>query len=78
MKMNSRERVLTSINHKEPDKVPIDLGGTPVTGISAIAYYNLKRHLGISSGQVKVYDLMQQLAIPEDRILAIADFSEEA
>ena len=67
--MNSRERILASISHKEPDRVPIDLGGTPVTGISAIAYYNLKQHLGINSGQVKVYDLMQQLAIPEKYIL---------
>ncbi|MFX1569130.1 MAG: uroporphyrinogen decarboxylase family protein [Promethearchaeota archaeon] len=67
--MKSRECVLASINHKEPDRVPIDLGGTPVTGISAIAYYNLKQHLGINSGHVKVYDLMQQLAIPEKNIL---------
>ncbi|MFW9902174.1 MAG: methyltransferase, partial [Candidatus Thorarchaeota archaeon] len=67
--MNSRERVLTSICHKEPDRVPIDLGGTPVSGISAIAYYNLKQHLRINSGTIRVYDLMQQLAIPEQNVL---------
>ena len=67
--MNSRERVLASINHKEPDRVPIDLGGTPVTSISAIAYYNLKKYLKMNSGQIRVYDLMQQLAIPEQNIL---------
>jgi len=67
--MNSRERVLASINHKEPDRVPIDLGGFSVTGISAIAYHNLKEYLGITSGHIKVYDLMQQLAQPEDIVL---------
>ena len=67
--MNSRERVLASINHKEPDRVPIDLGGFPVTGISAIAYHNLKEYLGIKAGHVRVYDLMQQLALPEEMVL---------
>jgi len=57
--MNSRERVITSINHKEPDRVPIDLGSFPVTGISAIAYSNLKKYLGINSGHIRVYDIMQ-------------------
>ncbi|MCE5207554.1 MAG: hypothetical protein LLG42_04500 [Chloroflexi bacterium] len=30
--MNSRERVLTALNHKEPDRVPFDLGETAVPG----------------------------------------------
>jgi uroporphyrinogen decarboxylase len=67
--MNSRQRVLASINHKEPDKVPVDLGSTPCTGISAIAYHNLKQHLGIRTGHTRVYDVVQQLAQPEDEIL---------
>jgi len=67
--MNSRDRVLASINHKEPDRIPIDLGGFSVTGISAIAYHNLKQYLGISYGHTRVYDLMQQLAQPEENLL---------
>lgn len=35
--MNSRERVLRTLNHKEADRVPPDLGGTVVTGISVKA-----------------------------------------
>ena len=31
----SRERVLESLNHKEPDRIPIDLGGTVMSGIMA-------------------------------------------
>ena len=41
--MNSRERVRAAIRHEETDRVPIDIGGTGVTGINLIAYGNLKR-----------------------------------
>ncbi len=68
--MTSRERVLASINHKTPDRVPVDLGGTTVTGISAIAYHNLKQYLGLEEiGHTRVYDLIQQLALVEDVII---------
>lgn len=68
-KMTSRERVLASIRHQEPDRVPVDLGSTPSSGISAIAYHNLKNYLGITEGHTRVYDVVQQLAQPEDEIL---------
>lgn len=67
--MNSRERVMASIAHQQPDRVPIDLGATPSSGISAIAYGNLKRHLGIGGGATRIYDVVQQLAQPEDELL---------
>ena len=67
--MNSRERVLNSINHKQPDRVPLDLGATPSSNISAIAYNNLKKHLGISGGHTRIYDVVQQVVIPEDSII---------
>lgn len=67
--MTSRERVLAAIEHREPDRVPVDLGATPSSGISAIAYGHLKRHLGITTGRTRVYDVVQQLAQPEDDIL---------
>ena len=59
--MNSRDRIIAAINHRQPDKVPVDLGSSTVTGISAIAYNNLKRHLSISS-PTRVFDVVQQLA----------------
>jgi uroporphyrinogen decarboxylase len=68
-KMTSRERVLASIRHQEPDRVPVDMGSTPSSGISAIAYHNLKHYLGITKGHTRVYDVVQQLAQPEDMIL---------
>jgi uroporphyrinogen decarboxylase len=67
--MTSRERILAAIEHREPDRVPIDLGATPSSGISAIAYGRLNRHLGFSQSQTRVYDVVQQLAQPEEAIL---------
>jgi uroporphyrinogen decarboxylase len=67
--MNSRERVIAAIEHRQPDKVPVDMGATPSSGISAIAYGNLKKHLRINSGHTRLYDVVQQLAQPEDIII---------
>ena len=67
--MTPRQRVLSAIAHEEPGRVPVDLGATPSSGISAIAYGRLKRHLGIETGHNRVYDVVQQLAQPEDDIL---------
>lgn len=64
-RLTPRERVLTSIRHQEPDRVPVDLGSTPSSGISAIGYHNLKQFLGIHNGETRVYDVVQQLAQPE-------------
>jgi uroporphyrinogen decarboxylase len=68
-KMTSRERILSAIAHKEPDRVPVDLGATPSSGITALAYNNLKRYLGIAGGHTRVYDVVQQVAQPEEIIL---------
>ena len=43
----SRERVQTALAHREPDRVPIDLGGNQ-TGIHKFAYKALIEHLGIA------------------------------
>ena len=67
--MTPRERILATIRHQEPDRVPLDMGATPSSGISAIAYGRLKKHLGITTGHNRVYDVVQQLAQPEDEIL---------
>ncbi len=64
--MTSRERVLAAVAHKEPDRVPIDQGSMRSTGIMAIAYNRVKQHLRIGDPPTKLYDLVQQLAQPDD------------
>lgn len=66
--MTSRDRVISAINHRQPDEVPVDLGSSTVTGISGIAYSNLKKHLNIES-RTRIYDVIQQLAMVEMSII---------
>jgi len=68
--ITSRERVLKAIRHEEPDRLPIDFGGMASTGIMAIAYDRLKKHLGITSGEVRIFDMGQQLAEVEPEVLS--------
>ena len=68
-RMTSRERVMAAINHQEPDRVPVDLGATPSSGISAIAYSNLVRHISKTDLPVLIYDVVQQLAQPDNLVL---------
>lgn len=44
--MTSRERVLTALEHREPDRIPYDLGATVDTGIHHISYRNLLQYMG--------------------------------
>lgn len=67
--MNSRERVLAAIAHKQLDQVPVDLGSTPSSGISAIAYSNLLKAIGRTDLPVQIYDVVQQLAQPDMSII---------
>jgi len=67
--MTPRDRVLTAVDHREPDRLPVDLGAMRSTGIQAIAYNRLKGHLGLQAGHTRVYDLVQQLAEPEPQVL---------
>lgn len=67
--MNSRERVLTTLNHKEPDRVPFDMGGTVVTGIQAKAYRRLRQYLGLQEKEIIIIDMLQQLALVDDDVM---------
>ena len=69
--MTSRERILAAINHQQPDRIPVDMGATPSSGISAIAYSNLVKHIGKPDLPVLVYDVVQQLAQPDDQIIEL-------
>ena len=68
-RMTPRERVLAALAHREPDRVPIDHGSMRSSGSMAIAYNALKKRLGVTGGYTFVYDLIQQLAQPEDWFL---------
>ena len=66
--MTPRERLKRTINHQEADRIPVDLGGTVVTGIQPNIYAQFKKALGITEGNVKVYDPFQMLAEVEEPV----------
>jgi len=67
--MTPRERVLATLNHREPDRVPIDFSGHRSSGIAAIAYAKLRKALGLPERPIRVYDPIQQLAIVDEDVL---------
>lgn len=68
--MRPRERVLAAINHLEPDHVPLDIGGTDVTGLHALAYQAVLPGLGFEVPQpIPILDTVQQLAQIEEAVL---------
>jgi len=67
--MNSRERILSAINHRQTDRIPVDLGATPSSGISVVAYRNLIKYLGINYLENHVYDVIQEVTQPEMELI---------
>ena len=65
MAMTSRERVRAALAGEEPDRVPLDCGGTEVTGLHGIAYNALKEHLGFKGGSTRLFHIYMQLAAVE-------------
>ncbi len=66
--MNSRERVEFALSHKEPDRIPIDLGGTNQTGITSGAYKDLIDYLGLEV-DTEIIEQIQQLADIDESII---------
>jgi len=67
--MTSRQRVLAALDHRQPDRVPIDFSGHRSSGIAAIAYPKLRKYLGLPPKPIRVYDVIQQLAIVDEDVL---------
>ncbi len=61
-----RKRVLDAINHRNPDRVPIDFGGSAVTGVHVSCVAKLREHYGLEKRLVKVCEPYQMLGLVED------------
>ena len=66
--MDSRLRLALALNHREPDRVPIDFGGTVCSSIHREAYVQLKRHLGLEIEEPTIVDPFQQLPYVDERL----------
>jgi uroporphyrinogen-III decarboxylase len=67
--MTSKERTLKAIAHKSPDKIPIDFGATPVTGIHVFAIEKLRAHFGFEERPVRVIEPYQMLGEIDDELM---------
>ena len=67
-KFSSRERVLAALRHEEPDRVPIDFGGTTASSIVVSAYEKLKQFLGLKH-ETRFRAARAQTVLPDDSIL---------
>lgn len=68
--MTSRERLVAALNHQEPDRIPIDFGGTAVTGIHASCVAALREYYGLEKRPVRIHEPFQMLGVVEDDLLA--------
>lgn len=63
--MNSKEKIIASINHVQPDSVPVDFGSTAVSGIHVFVVSALREHYGLEKRKIKAYEPYQMLGLIE-------------
>jgi len=66
----SRQRVLDALNHRQPDRVPIDLGSTSVTGMHVSVVAALRDYYGLEKRPVRIHEPMQMLGMVDDDLAA--------
>ena len=66
--MNHRGRVLTALNHEEPDRVPVDCGGQQTTFMIE-TYESFKAHLGLNDIPTKIMSHKWQTVFVDEQIL---------
>lgn len=69
MDTRRQARVLNALNHVQPDKVPVDLSAHRSSGMNPQTYRHLRHYLGLPERPVKVYDIIQQLAVLDEDFL---------
>lgn len=64
--MNSKMRMKNALSHRQPDRIPIDFGGTVVTGMHVTCVAALRDYYKLEKKPVKVYEPFQMLGLIED------------
>jgi hypothetical protein len=76
--MTSREVVLTSLAHTTAPRVPMDFGGTAVTGMHVSCVAALREHYGLAKRPVRVHEPYQMLGWLDDDLKAALGVDVEA
>ena len=64
--MTPRERVWAAVNHQEPDRVPLDIGGGSNTGIVVEGYEKFKQYLGVTSDTTEMNKIFRVARTDEE------------
>ena len=75
--MTHRERLMAAVSHRQPDRVPIDLGGTRDSTLVVEGYQKLKRHFRVE-GEDRLCDRMMRVVEIDERILKALDVDTRA
>ena len=68
-KTGSLERLIATLNHKKPDRIPIDFGGTPTTGIHVSCVAALRDYYGLEKRPVRVHEPFQMLGLLDEDLM---------
>ncbi len=71
--MDSRTRIQKSLNHEQPDRIPLDMGGSGTSGLHVRNVYALREYLGLEKKMVKAFEPYQMLGWMDEDILAALD-----
>jgi hypothetical protein len=69
--MESRKRLQDALNHRQPDRIPIDFGSTTVSGMHVTCVAALRDYYGLEKRPVKVHEPFQMLGMIEDDLKEI-------
>ena len=69
--MTGKERVKKALNHENPDRVPVDFGGTGVSGMHVSCVADLRDHYGLEKKPVKVIEPYQMLGEIDEELIEI-------
>ena len=62
----SRERLVAALNHKQPDRVPIDIGGTSVSGVHVSCVAELRAYYGLEKRPIRIPEPFHMLGTLDD------------
>ncbi len=73
MTLSHRERVIKTLNHQEPDRIPFDLGGTGSTSVHVKTHQKLKTYFGVVNTEDVFISKTAQIGVVEESILQALD-----
>jgi len=77
MSMTGRERLDAALNHRQPDRIPVDFNGTAVTGMHVKCVIGLRERYGLEKRLVKVHEPYQMLGWIDDDLQTVLGIDVE-